>query len=102
VITHPVTGEKILYISQGFTQSLTGVEGLDNTASQALLQQLLAVSGQLDAEFKHELIELLPIEQGDIILWDNRRFVHHAKHSGISEPSKTFRLTVYDEFEFSA
>lgn len=98
VVIHPITQEKILYINEGFTLSLDGVEedGPD------ILHQLLTLSGQLDKSYSHPQIKLLEIELGDIIIWDNRRLVHHAKHSTSSEPSKTFRLTVYDEFPFSA
>lgn len=96
IITHPYTREKILYISEGFTQS---IKGLNNSAE--VLQELLRISGQLDTSYTHPNINLLEIEQGDIIIWDNRKLVHHAKHAIITEPSKTFRITVYDEFPFS-
>jgi taurine dioxygenase len=98
VLTHPITQQKVLYINEGFTLSLDGI----GEEGPSILHQLLALSGQLDKSYSHPQIKLLEIELGDIIIWDNRRLVHHAKHSAISEPSKTFRLTVYDEHPFSA
>lgn len=99
VITHPVTQEKILYISDGFTLSMSGpLQGIDYAEA---LQQGLKASGQLDSSYSHPNIKFLEMQQNDIILWDNRRFVHHAKHSKVNVPTKTYRLTIYDEFPFS-
>jgi taurine dioxygenase len=100
VVTHPITGEKILYISEGFTMGVNPTEKVPNP--DQLLQQLLQDTGQLDDTYQHPNIKLLNIEEGDLLLWDNRRFIHHAKHSGIFEPSETYRLTVYDDHEFSS
>lgn len=100
VVRHPVTGESILYVSRGFTESLTLTDPAADAAT--LLHDLMIETGQTDDSFVHSNIKLLSISEGDIIVWDNRRFVHHAKHSEIIEPTKTFRLTAYDEFPFSA
>lgn len=100
VTTHPITGDKILYVNEGFTFAIKDSRP-ESKDSQLLLDELFEASGQKDKDFSHPLIKLLEIEQGDIILWDNRRLIHHAKHTGIKEPAKTFRLTVYDENPFS-
>jgi alpha-ketoglutarate-dependent taurine dioxygenase len=100
VIHHPVTGESILYLSRGFTETLT-LTATDADAA-AVLQEVMVESGQMNDTFVHPNIKLLNISEGDIVLWDNRRFVHHARHSEIIEPTKTFRLTAYDNFQFSA
>lgn len=98
VIRHPVTGESILYASRGFTESLTLANGTDGAA---MLDELMAETGQTDDSFSHPNIRLLNNSGGDIIVWDNRRFVHHAKHSDKIEPTETFRLTAYDGHPFS-
>ncbi|KVE32645.1 TauD/TfdA dioxygenase family protein [Burkholderia sp. TSV86] len=102
VIRHPVTRESILYVSRGFTEALTLADADADADAAAILHELLVESGQMDDTFTHPGIKLLNISEGDIIIWDNRRFVHHAKHSEKIEPAKTFRLTGYDEFAFSA
>ncbi|AUH51997.1 taurine catabolism dioxygenase [Chromobacterium sp. ATCC 53434] len=99
VIRHPITGESILYASRGFTESLT-LAG-DDADGAATLRELMVETGQTDDSFSHPNIQLLNISEGDIIVWDNRRFVHHAKHSDKIEPTKTFRLTAYDGHPFS-
>jgi alpha-ketoglutarate-dependent taurine dioxygenase len=87
-------------LSLGFTEALTpkgdGVDGV------AMLNELMRETGQSDASFANPNIKLLNIAKGDIIIWDNRRYVHHAKHSDVVEPTKTFRLTAYDGLPFDA
>lgn len=100
VIRHPVTGALILYVSRGFTETLTLAD--DNADAAVVLHDLMVETGQADDDFSHPNIGLLNITERDIILWDNRRFVHHAKHSDKIEPTKTFRLTAYDKLPFSA
>jgi taurine dioxygenase len=99
VIRHPVTGASILYLSLGFTEALALADG--DTDPAEVLRELMEETGQSDGTFSHPNISLLNISEGDIIIWDNRRYVHHAKHSEKIEPTKTFRLTAYDEFSFS-
>ena len=101
IITHPITGEKILYINEGFTLSIEKMQEYEEELSLPELQTLLELSGQLDKTFKHVNIQLLELEKGDIVLWDNRKLVHHAKHSELNEPTETYRLSVYDDFPFS-
>jgi alpha-ketoglutarate-dependent taurine dioxygenase len=99
VVRHPVTGKLLLYASRGFTESLTLAD--PNADGAAVLHELMVETGQCDESFEHQNIQLLDINEGDIIIWDNRRFVHHAKHSEKIEPTRTFRLTGYDAFPFS-
>ncbi len=94
VITHPITKEKILYISEGFSVGIKDAAG--NHLQSDLLHRLLESSGQLDKNFNHPLIKYIKTELNDIILWDNRSLVHHAEHTKIDGPSKSYRLTVYD------
>lgn len=91
VIRHPVTGALILYISRGFTEMLTLTD--DSINADEVMHHLIVETGQADDSFSHPNIRLLNISEGDIIIWDNRRFIHHAKHSDKVEPTCTFRLT---------
>lgn len=94
--THPVTGETILYITEAFTYQIEDSQG--NTLDTSILQTLLAHSGQLDQTFQHPLIEHHEFELGDVRIWDNRSLVHCAHHVANSEPTVTFRLTLYDNY----
>ena len=92
-VTHPATGETILYLSEGFTMSVQDADGNDRPD---LLAQLLEASGQLDRTYEHENIHLQTFEKGDMLVWDNRTLVHRALHTATPEPAVSFRVTVYD------
>jgi alpha-ketoglutarate-dependent taurine dioxygenase len=92
-VTHPHTGEKILYISEGFTLSVQDAKGNERAD---LLKELLAHSGQLDRTYEHENIHLQTFEKGDMLVWDNRTLVHRALHTATPEPAVSYRVTVYD------
>ncbi|GAB1511656.1 (3R)-3-[(carboxymethyl)amino]fatty acid oxygenase/decarboxylase [Actinophytocola sp. KF-1] len=92
-VTHPHTGETILYISEGFTLSVQDAQGNERAD---LLKELLAHSGQLDRTYEHENIHLQTFEKGDMLVWDNRTLVHRALHTATPEPAVSYRVTVYD------
>ncbi|MEU2717997.1 TauD/TfdA family dioxygenase [Streptomyces sp. NPDC007205] len=93
--THPLTGETVLYISEGFT---VGIEDADGTPlDDDLLQRLFEATGQLDDTFEHDNIHLQSFEQGDLLIWDNRSLIHRARHSATPEPTVSYRVTVHDE-----
>jgi len=98
VITHPVTGAQMLYVSHGFT---VGVQGLGTDEGQALLDEVLAFVEQ--PCFVHEF-QWAP---GDIILWDNRFFAHkagrlaagddpHVAEAAIEEDTLVYRIIIRD------
>jgi alpha-ketoglutarate-dependent taurine dioxygenase len=93
VVTHPFTGEKILYVSEGFTLSVQDAAGNDRAD---LLKELLDASGQLDRTYEHDNIHLQTFEKGDMLVWDNRTLVHRALHTATPEPAVSYRVTVYD------
>jgi alpha-ketoglutarate-dependent taurine dioxygenase len=95
VIEHPVTGEKVLYLSEGFTYEVSG-------GNSELLHQLLVASGQLDPSFSHSLIRRYQYEPGDLVIWDNRCLIHRALHAPTPDPAVSFRLTALDEHPLSA
>ncbi|MFF3146456.1 TauD/TfdA dioxygenase family protein, partial [Streptomyces sp. NPDC057927] len=74
--THPMTGETVLYISEGFT---VGIEDQDGRPlDDELLGRLFEATGQLDETFEHDNIHLQGFEQGDLLVWDNRSLIHRA------------------------
>jgi alpha-ketoglutarate-dependent taurine dioxygenase len=100
VVRHPHTGESILYISAGFTDSLTDEQG--KNLDDGLLRELLGATGQLDETCGHPAIHLQRFDVGDLLIWDNRSLVHRALHSTTPDPAESFRVTVYDEYPFDA
>ncbi|KAJ6014261.1 hypothetical protein N7540_008852 [Penicillium herquei] len=70
VRTHPVTGEKALFVNAGFTRSIVG---LKKEESDALLGFLLAHIGRgIDYQAR---IRWAP---GTVVVWDNRVTAHSA------------------------
>jgi alpha-ketoglutarate-dependent taurine dioxygenase len=91
---HPMTGETVLYISEGFT---IGMEDEDGKPLETdLLQRLFEATGQLDDSFDHPNIHLQTFEKGDLLVWDNRSLIHRARHTTTPEPTVSFRVTVHD------
>lgn len=91
---HRHTGQTVLYVSEGFTLSITDADGTDRPD---LLRALLEATGQLDETFSHPAIHLQTFEKGDLLVWDNRSLVHRALHTATSEPAESYRVTVYDD-----
>jgi taurine dioxygenase len=92
-VTHPATGETVLYVSEGFTLSVQDADGVDRPD---LLNELLEATGQLDRNFEHQNIHLQTFEKGDMLVWDNRSLIHRALHTATPEPAVSYRVTVYD------
>jgi taurine dioxygenase len=69
VRTHPETGRKALFISEGFT---TRILGMGEEESEALLQMLFAHSTDGRFTYRHRWRE------HDIVFWDNRCVIHFA------------------------
>lgn len=104
VIVHPVTGEKIIYGSRGFTIGIKN-KGLDESANT--LKQIFdfAETDQFIKEVKWEL--------GDVIIWDNR-FLSHSSgrkkaptdniHVEVTKEEETmmYRITLMDDYPLCA
>ena len=93
--THPMTGETVLYVSEGFTVGIEDAEG--KTLDTDVLHRLFEVTGQLDESFGHGNIHLQGFEQGDLLVWDNRSLIHRARHTTTPEPTVSYRVTVHDD-----
>lgn len=96
VLRHPVTGERLLYISEAFTYAIEDASG--KALPGTLLSDLLDESGQLDDSCSHPNIFLQSYEPGDVVLWDNRTLVHRALHNPGNDRTESYRVTVLDEF----
>jgi alpha-ketoglutarate-dependent taurine dioxygenase len=84
VMAHPLTGEPVLYVNRGQTWR---IEGLDDDASEALLEQLWA---HLEApERRYEHVWRL----GDLVIWDNVA-VQHARTAFDPREERTLRRVV--------
>ncbi len=69
VRTHPITGRKLLYVSESYTER---VEGLSSEESRALLDQLFAYIVEPRFQLLHRWRE------GDLVVWDNSATQHLA------------------------
>ncbi|MFC5745393.1 TauD/TfdA dioxygenase family protein [Actinomadura rugatobispora] len=93
VVTHRFTGERLLYVSEGFTYALEDDTGVERPA---LLKELIAATGQSDPTFEHPNIHVQTFDKGDMLIWDNQSLVHRALHTATPEPAVSHRVTVYD------
>ncbi|WP_340559142.1 (3R)-3-[(carboxymethyl)amino]fatty acid oxygenase/decarboxylase [Streptomyces sp. GSL17-111] len=93
--THPMTGETVLYLSEGFTVGIEDEDG--KPLDDLLLDRLYEATGQRDDTYRHENIHLQSFEKGDLLVWDNRSLIHRALHTSTPEPTASYRVTVHDE-----
>ena len=76
VKTHPVTGQKALFIGR----HAYNIPGLDEASSKQLLSELLAFACQPPRTYTHHW------SPGDVILWDNRCLLHRARPYDFGQP----------------
>ena len=69
VRTHPYSGKKCLFINEGYTARIAGME---NAEGDALLQHLLEHATQPEFIYRHHW------RAGDFLLWDNCAVQHQA------------------------
>ncbi|MGQ0751176.1 MAG: TauD/TfdA dioxygenase family protein [Betaproteobacteria bacterium] len=67
--THPFTGQKCLYVNEGFT---IGIVGMPDDESRALLKELFAHCTRPDFTYRHSWCA------GDVVMWDNCATLHRA------------------------
>lgn len=72
VVTHPVTGRKVLEIAEQFLDRVVDPEraGMSDDEADALLRQLVEHTRKPEFHYIHEW------RPGDMVLWDNWRAMH--------------------------
>jgi taurine dioxygenase len=88
VRTHEESGRQALFVSPRFT---IGIEGMDDTEAQSLLDQLFATitDPARPRHYRHKY------RDGDVVLWDNRSVVHRATGGyKLPEVRRVHRTTV--------
>lgn len=85
VRTHPVSGRKSIYVNRAFTRR---IEGLDDEASQTLLQQLFLTAWSPDYQCRFRWRE------DSLAFWDNRAAQHYAAADYYPETRRMERVTV--------
>jgi taurine dioxygenase len=91
VRTHPETGRKALFVSEGFT---TRIVGLPDDESRALLDQLYAHSVRLEHVYRHQW------QPHDLVFWDNRSLIHLAAGCPPELRRKLLRTTIQGDAPF--
>ncbi len=87
VRTHPVTGQKCIYVNPQFT---VRIDGLNPDESDALLQVLFAQVHVPEYQFR------LRWTPGAIVFWDNRSTQHYAANDYYPERRRMERTAVVD------
>jgi taurine dioxygenase len=84
---HPRTGRKSLYAVSG---SSFGIEGMDEEAGRALLEELKRHATQDKYCHTHDY------RNGDVVVWDNAQLLHRAPLVDFSRPRTLWRITIRD------
>jgi taurine dioxygenase len=82
VLTHPITGRKILYVTESFSAR---IEGLPEAESRRLLDELCAYV--IEPRFRHRH----RWRRGDFLVWDNLSTQHRATFDYGATPRKLHR-----------
>jgi alpha-ketoglutarate-dependent taurine dioxygenase len=88
VRTHPVSGEKSLYVDESYA---VGIEGMTSAEARPLISFLAAHITQ------HAFTCRLRWEPGMLVLWDNRICLHHASNDYDGFRRELYRTTVQGE-----
>jgi taurine dioxygenase len=88
VRTHPVSGEKALYVDESYA---VGIEGMTSAESRPLLAFLASHITQ------HAFTCRLRWEAEMLVLWDNRICLHHASNDYDGFRREMYRTTVRGE-----
>jgi taurine dioxygenase len=91
VRTHPETGRKALFVSEGFT---THIVGLPADESRAILDELYALSVLPENIYRHQW------QAHDMVFWDNRSLIHLAAGCPGHLRRKLFRTTIQGDAPF--
>ena len=84
VLRNPDSGRKALFVNEGFTMS---IKGMDQDKSDALLQRLYEHSSREEFIYAHKW------RVGDIVMWDNRCTMHRATSYDAEKYARTMHRT---------
>jgi taurine dioxygenase len=94
IISHPYTGEKLLYANRGFTIAI---------ADRSLDESERVLSEIFDFAEQPRFVKEVRWSIGDIIIWDNRFLQHSSgRNSGPEEATMMFRITGFDAYPLCA
>ncbi len=82
--THPITKRKALYVNEGFTTRLLGV---DHKESNAILNYLFEHVRMPEFQCRFRW------RKGDLVLWDNRATQHYAVYD-YADPRRLHRIAI--------
>ena len=85
VRVHPGTGRPALFVNEGFT---TKIAGLAKAESQAVLDELFAISADPRFQYRHRWMP------HDLVFWDNRATMHLATGCPPELRRRMYRTTV--------
>lgn len=91
VRTHPVTGEKILYVNGNFT---VGIKGMNESESRPLLQRLFRQASIPDYQVRFRW------RVDSVAFWDNRSTQHYATNDFFPQHRKMERVTIAGDRPF--
>lgn len=91
VRTHPETGRKALFVSEGFT---TRIEGLPEDESRQILDELFAHSVRPEHTYRHVW------RDHDLVFWDNRSLIHLATGCPPHLRRKLYRTTIEGDLPY--
>jgi len=91
VRTHPETGRKALFVSEGFT---TRIEGLAEDESREVLDALFAHSVRPEHIYRHSW------KPKDLVFWDNRSLIHLAAGCPAHLRRTLYRTTIEGDVPF--
>lgn len=91
VRTHPETGRRALFVSEGFT---THIEGLPEDESRQILDELFAHSIRPEHIYRHQW------QPHDLVFWDNRSLIHLAGGTPDHLRRKLYRTTIEGDVPF--
>ncbi len=82
---HPVSGRKVLFVNPQFT---VAIEGMDESESRALLDQLFRQAVVPEYQIRHHW------RPNTLVFWDNRAVQHYAIHDYYPQRRKMERVTI--------
>jgi taurine dioxygenase len=91
VRTHPESGRKALFVSEGFT---THIVGLPEDESRQILDELFAHSMRPEAVYRHRWAP------NDMVFWDNRSLIHLAGGTPEHLRRRLHRTTIQGDAPF--